>query len=124
MGNQIIIQIVLITGLVVLMAILLWQRPGARPLAIRRLTYGALLLAAIAAVIYPRWLSKLAALVGVGRGTDLLLYGMVLVFISHSIASKNRHAEADQRITRLARRLAISDAEPAEDAGRRLADEI
>ncbi|MGI5952278.1 MAG: DUF2304 domain-containing protein [Brooklawnia sp.] len=121
MGSQLLIQILLITGLIILMVILLVQRPGARPLAIRRLTYGVLLLAAILAVIFPEWLTRLARLVGVGRGSDLLLYGMVLIFISHSLASKSRHAENDQRLTRLARHVAIQEAEPADEAGRRLA---
>lgn len=121
MGSQIIIQVLLIAGLVILMAILLVQRPGARPLAIRRLTYGVLLMGAILAVLFPQWLSQLARWVGVGRGTDLLLYGVVLVFISHSMASKSRHAATDQRLTLLARQMAINEAEPAAEAGRRLA---
>ncbi len=120
MPSQIIIQILLIAGLVGLMAVLLVQRPGARPTAIRRITYLMLLIAAIAAVLFPGWLTWLARLVGVGRGADLLLYGLVLVFISHSIASKKRHAQTDQRFTELARQVAINAAEPAEQAGRRL----
>ena len=122
MGDQIVIKVVLIAALIVLMAILLVPRKGARPLAIRRLTYLLLLVAAIAAGIYPSWLTWLAALVGVGRGTDLLLYGLVVVFISHSMTSKSRHAESDRRFTALARRIAIDDAEPAAEAGRRLAE--
>lgn len=120
MGDQLIIKALLVAALIGLMAVLFVQRPGARPLAIRRLTYSAMLIAAIAAVIFPGWLSWLAALVGVGRGTDLLLYGLVLVFISHSISSKSRHAASDQRFTALARTIAIQDAEPAGEAGRRL----
>lgn len=123
MPEQIVIQVLLILGILGLMTILLWQRPGARPLAIRRITYLVLLIAAIAAVIFPGWLSWLAQLVGVGRGADLLLYGLVLVFISHSISSKARHAATDRRLTALARAIAIQNAEPAEAAGRRLGGE-
>ncbi|HZK05376.1 MAG TPA: DUF2304 domain-containing protein [Actinomycetaceae bacterium] len=123
MSNQIVIQVLLIVGLLALMAVLFVQKPGARPVAIRRLTYLLLLVAGIAAVIDPSWLTRLARLVGVGRGTDLLLYGFVMVFISHSIASKRRHAEADRRFTLLARSIAISNAEPADAAGRRLTGE-
>lgn len=121
MGDQIVIKVLLVVALVMLMGILLVPRKGARPLAIRRLTYLLLLVAAIAAVIFPSWLTWLAALVGVGRGTDLLLYGLVVVFISHAMASKSRNAESDQRFTALARRIAIDDAEPAAEAGQRLA---
>ncbi len=121
MGDQVVIKVLLVVALVMLMGILLVPRKGARPLAIRRLTYLLLLVAAIAAVIFPSWLTWLAALVGVGRGTDLLLYGLVVVFISHAMASKSRNAESDQRFTALARRIAIDDAEPAAEAGQRLA---
>lgn len=121
MGDQIVIKVLLIMGLLALMGVLFIQRPGARPLAIRRLTYYAMLVGAVGAVLFPGYLSQLAALVGVGRGTDLLLYGLVLVFISHTIASKSRHAVSDQRFTALARRFAIAEAEPAAAAGLRLA---
>ena len=121
MGDQVVIKVLLVVALVMSMGILLVPRKGARPLAIRRLTYLLLLVAAIAAVIFPSWLTWLAALVGVGRGTDLLLYGLVVVFISHAMASKSRNAESDQRFTALARRIAIDDAEPAAEAGQRLA---
>ena len=121
MGDQIVIKVVLVIALIVLMGILLVPRKGARPLAIRRLTYLLLLIAAIAAVVFPGSLTWLASLVGVGRGTDLLLYGLVVVFISHSMASKSENAASDQRFTALARRIAIDDAESAAEAGQRLA---
>lgn len=121
MSDQIVIKILLVIGLIGLMAILLVPRKGARPLAIRRLTYLLLLFAAIAAVVFPSWLTWLAELVGVGRGTDLLLYGLVLVFISHLMASKSQHAASNQRFTALARTIAISAVEPAAEAGQRLA---
>lgn len=123
MGDHFVIQVLLIVALVLLMVGLLNQRPGARPLAIRRLSYGLMLIAAIAAVIFPEWLGWIAGLVGVGRGTDLLLYGFVLVFISHSMASKSKHAAEDQRFTMLARKVAISNAEPADQAGKRLSEQ-
>lgn len=120
MGDQVIVKVLLVVVLIGIMAVLLIPRKGARPLAVRRLTYFILLIAGIAAVIFPGWLSWIAGLVGVGRGTDLLLYAFVVVFISHSIASKSRHAASDQRFTDLARVVAIQRAESAEDAGRRL----
>lgn len=120
MRDPLVIQILLIVGLAGLIFVLLVQRPGARPQAIRRLTYLAMLLAAVAAVIFPEWLTRVARLVGVGRGADLLLYGLVLVFISHSIASKQRHAANDRKVTEMVRIIAIAAAEPAAAAGRRL----
>lgn len=120
MVSQLVIKILLSVVLLAMLVVLLGRRSGARHLAIRRLTYLVLLVAAIFSVIFPSWLTWLAGIVGVGRGTDLLLYGLVVVFISHSMASKSRHAVSDRRVTELARCIAIDKAEPAEEAGRRL----
>ncbi|MDK7733868.1 DUF2304 domain-containing protein [Propionimicrobium lymphophilum] len=120
MGSQIVIQIVLIAALVFLMFALFNTRAGARPQAIRRLSYLLLLVVAIFAVIFPGTVSWLASLVGVGRGTDLVVYILVLMLISHLISSRSSSAKQNQRFTELARYIAINEAEPAEEAGRRL----
>lgn len=121
MGQQAVAQTIITIVLLLLITLLfLPTRRGARPLALRRLTYLALLLAAIAAVLYPAWLTAIAEIIGIGRGADLLLYGLILVFISHSIQSKSRHAATDRRFTALARAMALELAEPAEAAGQRL----
>lgn len=123
MSGQIVIQVVLIGALLFLMFALFNTRSGARPLAIRRLAYLVLLLAAIFAVLFPSVVTRLASLVGVGRGTDLVVYILVLMLISHLISSKSSAAKQSQRFTALARCIAISEAEPADEAGRRLCQE-
>ena len=110
MGSQLIIQIVLIAALLLIAAVLLLPRKGARSLALRRLTTLALLIAGIAAVINPHWLSWLAGFVGIGRGTDLLLYVFIIVFMGHTVTAGMRASLADQQITQLARELAILNA--------------
>jgi hypothetical protein len=55
----------------------------------------------------------------VGRGTDLLLYGLIVVFIGNSILMQRRHRMIERQITDLARALAISQAPPEEAAEHR-----
>lgn len=120
MSDPIVIKFLLIALFVVMAVILFLPRRGARPLAIKRLTLALMLAAAIFAVAFPELTTRFANILGVGRGVDLIVYGLVVVFIYHSIASKRRFAEIDQRATELARQLAILQSERAEDAGQRL----
>jgi len=88
--SQFWIKVILIASFVALTAILVIPPGGARPLAIRRITVVGLLIAAVAAVIFPEWINDIAQLVGVGRGTDLILYALAVVFVGHTITSKTR----------------------------------
>lgn len=119
MSDSIVIKIILITSFLVMGVILFIPRKGDRPLALRRITLAVLLLAAIVGVAFPDLTTQVANVLGVGRGVDLLVYGLVVVFIYHSISSKSRFAQSDQRVTELARRLAIAEAENARMAGER-----
>lgn len=110
MTSQLVIQILLIAGFAVIGLIVVFPRPGARPLAIRRLATLLLIVVAILAVMFPQLLSQLAALVGVGRGTDLVLYVLVVLFFGHTVASRAQSAARERQITDLARAVAISQA--------------
>jgi hypothetical protein len=67
------IQVILIAAVVVTAAVLL-RSQGARQLAIRRILLVALAVFGVLSVLFPGVWTRLARLVGVGRGTDLLLY--------------------------------------------------
>lgn len=110
MDSQLIIKVVLIGLFVIMGIIMVVPRQGARPLAIRRIVTLLLILVAILAVLNPDWLSELAALVGVGRGTDLVVYVVTVLFFGHMVAARNQSAATDRRITDLAREVAISRA--------------
>ena len=102
------IQIILLVG-ISLVALLLLRRAGARHQAIRRLglvVFGAF---AITSVIVPGIWNALARLVGVGRGTDLLLYGTILVLLGYMATSYLRFRELETRFTKLARRIALDE---------------
>ncbi len=84
-----------------------------------------LLLAGIVLVVFPDWLTAIANLLGIGRGTDLLLYALAVVFVGHLIASKQNQVERNRKFTELAREIAISEATPAGgEAGSRLVAEV
>ncbi len=112
MDSQFLVKALLIASFVGFALVLLIPRKGARPLAIRRLTLLAVFTLAVVAVIRPDWVSSVAAIVGVGRGADLLLYSLVVVFAGQTIASSIRHSRMEQDLTELARHLALLTADP------------
>jgi hypothetical protein len=92
--------------------VLLLPTRGARRLAIRRIVLLLTTLAGIIAIAFPELVNELANLLGVGRGTDLILYALVVVFIGNSISSSIRHRQLEREVTQLARALAIDAAPP------------
>jgi hypothetical protein len=110
--NQILIKILLISVFAVFAVILLLPGSGVRRLAVRRLTLLVLFAAAIAAVAFPQAINAAANLLGVGRGTDLILYALVIVFIGNSISASIRHRHLEREVTQLAREMALQAADP------------
>jgi len=115
MGSQFWIKVILIASFVVLTLIVVIPRRGARPIAIRRLTMILLLVTAVAAVAFPDWTNSVARLVGVGRGTDLLLYALAVVFVGHTIRARTSQLASEQNVTELARKIALLTAPPHRD---------
>lgn len=111
MDDQLVIKLALIAFFLVFAVILLLPTGGARRSAIRRLTLLSLLSIAILAVIFPSIAGDLAKAAGVGRGTDLLLYGFIVVFLGSSMASAGRARLAERQITELARKIALMEAD-------------
>ena len=105
-----IIQLVLVLGIVVIVGWLFMKR-GAKQLAVRRLLVIAFALFAVLTVLFPSMLSRVANLVGVGRGADLLLYATVLVLLGFLALQEARTKAAEKRTPHLARRLALDEAE-------------
>jgi len=111
------IKIALIVVFVVFAVFLMFPRASVRSTAIRRIVLAFLLLLTVIAVVVPSVVNRLANFVGIGRGTDLLLYGLIVVFIGNAIVTQRRHRLAERQVTLLARKIAISEA-PAPDAVR------
>jgi len=104
------IQIILILAIVAIGFIFMRRSGSDRHLAIQRLLLGAFILVAVLSVLFPGWLSWLARLVGVGRGTDLLLYAFVIVFAAFVVTQRRRAVAQDAKITQLAQRIALLEA--------------
>ncbi|HEX6754641.1 MAG TPA: DUF2304 domain-containing protein [Mycobacteriales bacterium] len=72
----------------------------------------ALLLAgfAIAAVLAPELTTRVAHAVGIGRGTDLLLYGLVVTFVFTTAGLYFRCRDIERRLVEVSRAVALRDA--------------
>src|SRR6476620_9460578 len=104
---------VLLIAVVIVVAVRLLRGQGARTQAIRRL--GLLVFAAFAvwSILVPGVWTRIAHAVGVGRGTDLVLYALVVAFLSFTVTTYLRFRDFEARYTRLARRLALDEVRAA-----------
>jgi hypothetical protein len=105
--DQPLIKIVLLVAIVVVTTMLTRSTAGARHQAVRRLMLVAFVVLAAAAILFPRLLTQVAQFLGVGRGADLLLYGLTVVFLGYVAASYRRMRQMEQQVTVLARELAV-----------------
>lgn len=113
------IQLLLIAAIVILAAFMMRRTGADSHLAIRRLLMGLFVVVAILSVLFPQWLSWLARLVGVGRGTDLVLYGLIVMFLAFVYSQYRRNVAQQRQLTRLARKIALLEAaENEKDATR------
>jgi small membrane protein len=110
------IQLILVVAVLLIGLFLTKSSATDSHLALRRLSLFALLLAAIALILVPQWLSFLAHAVGIGRGTDLLLYAFVLAFLVYISAEYKRTTKLNRAVTNLARELALVEARVQESA--------
>jgi len=115
MDSQLVIKIILIVLCAILALFVLLPGRGSRHVAIRRLTMLILFAIAVVAIVFPNVTTAIAHLIGIGRGADLLLYGLIIVFVGNSLIVQRRHRQLEEQITTLARRIALIEApEPAE----------
>ncbi|UIK87833.1 DUF2304 domain-containing protein [Arthrobacter polaris] len=107
---QIIVQIALVLAVVTVSVALMRGGSNARHMAIRRILL--VLFACIAAlsIFFPGLLSHVARLFGIGRGTDLVLYGLIVSFLVFMATTYQRFRHMETTLTKLSRRIAIDDA--------------
>jgi hypothetical protein len=113
----VLVQILLIAA-VLLVAVRLFRSRDARTQAVRRI--GLLLLAAFAvwSILFPSVWNQMARAIGVGRGTDMVLYALVVAFLSFTLTTFLRFREFEIRYTKLARRLALDEVTKPHRIGR------
>ncbi len=67
------------------------------------------------AVLFPEYTNRLANLLGVGRGADLLLYMAVVTFVAVSGVLFSRLRKIEERQTEILRLLALQTAKAPEE---------
>lgn len=109
------IQILLLLAVAVLVWYFVANRRKARTKAGVKLGFLVFVVTCVWAVLRPDDLTVIANAVGVDRGTDLLLYGLVVAFLFVTVSSYIRFREQELRYARLARAVALSNAIRPED---------
>lgn len=106
---QILVQIVLVVAVILVSVALMRGGSNARHLAIRRIMLVLFAGVAIFSVFFPTALSHLARLLGIGRGTDLVLYALIVSFLVYMATTYQRFRHLENSLTLLARRIALDE---------------
>ncbi len=102
------IKIILILGLIALTLLclaVLKSRLATRLFVLAQLMIGVVM------VLFPELANRVAALVGVGRGADLMLYLLVLAVYAGALLVLAKFRRLERQITELTRKIALYDAE-------------
>ena len=102
---------VLAVAVIAVAAFFMLRGGGARHQAIRRILMLVFIVAAASSVFFPGLWTWLASLVGIGRGTDLLLYLLVLTFLGFVATTYRRFRNLESDVTELSRQIALSRSE-------------
>jgi len=103
-------QLIIIAVLLGIVIYVIRADPSARHLAVRRLTVVAVLLLGVVIVVWPGLLTAVANLLGIGRGTDLLLYAGIIAAIIYVVSDYKKSVLASRMTTQLAREVALTEA--------------
>jgi hypothetical protein len=106
----VIIKLLLLAAFVALALVAARTTPSPGFLAVRRIFIMGALVTSAWAVVFPDTVTAAARLVGVGRGTDLVLYVFIVVAIVGWLGSYRRLLDLERRLTQLVRSQAIAEA--------------
>jgi len=101
------IQPILITLLLLAVA---FHFRGVASRLLSRVVIVAFVLLGATFVVNPEWTNRIARLVGVGRGADLVLYLLFPTTISMFLHLYRKNRELQQKLTGLARHIALQQA--------------
>lgn len=110
------IQYLLVAASIGLLLLFLRKRGTARAAAGTKIAFVLFVMFGIYAALRPGDVTVVAGWLGVGRGTDLLLYALVVIFTFATLNIYLRFKEMELRYARLARAIALQHAEPPSDA--------
>jgi small membrane protein len=107
----VLIQFILVLAVLTIMYVFVRSSGTIYVQASKRIALVLFALANVYAVMRPNDLSVIAHFLGVGRGTDLVLYALVVAFMAGMFSMYQRFRVVDRRYTELARTVAIREAE-------------
>ena len=108
------IQGLLITSIIALLVYLLRSRRNAQSRAWVKVGYLVFVMAGVYAVLRPNDTTVVAHWLGVDRGTDLMLYALIIAFSFTTLSTYLRFKDLELRYARLARAIALERAQPPE----------
>lgn len=105
-----IIQILLITVLLLIIISFTRSRKTSRTKAYKKILLVVFVITAIFFVLMPGLTTDFARLLGIGRGADLLLYGLTVAVIFIILNNYVKDREEEKRLVLLSRKVAIIEA--------------
>ena len=108
------IQGLLITSIVLLVVYLLRSRRSAQSQAWVKVGFLVFVLTGVYAVLRPNDTTVVAHWLGVDRGTDLMLYALIIAFSFTTLSTYLRFKDLELRYARLARAVALEGAQAPE----------
>jgi len=112
--NVVVSQWILVGALFIIALYLLKARQTPSHRAIRRLVILGVLALGFLAVLFPGATNGLAALVGIGRGADLLFYAFIVFALFYVVHQYRRQLWQERTTTELARALTLTQARLAD----------
>jgi small membrane protein len=106
---QIIVQVALVLAVIIVSLALMRGGANARHLAIRRIMLVLFAFLAALSIFFPELLTRVARLLGIGRGTDLVLYGLIVSFLVFMATTYQRFRHMESTLTKLSRRIALDE---------------
>jgi hypothetical protein len=106
---QIIVQVALVLAVIIVSLALMRGGSNARHLAIRRIMLVLFAFLAALSIFFPELLTRVARLLGIGRGTDLVLYGLIVSFLVFMATTYQRFRHMESTLTKLSRRIALDE---------------
>lgn len=107
---MILVQVLMIGAVIVLALIGLRGDTSHRVSASKKLAFFLLMITVVIAVLSPALVSEVAQVVGVGRGTDLVLYVLAMAFGFYVVSQYLAAQRSRNELHRLARRIALVEA--------------
>lgn len=107
---MIFVQLILVVAVVAMAVLGLRSRATHGVNAWKKLLFAALLVVVVIAVLSPALVNRTANWIGVGRGTDLVLYVLAVAFGFYVVNDYLRGQDAREELHRLARRIALVEA--------------